>query len=179
MNRVHAGRRLRSTEPLLIAVLLCFVAVGSGCQLHVNPFADLPGDRKAITTASVDIARAFGGQRTVLCRDSAVSHLSAVDGTVTHGPLYFEDPFEDRGSEDGRDAWTAEDMVQPLCWGARFLGNAVSFPVSVIVTPPWAIMASDGYASREDRGRWILGFPHDADRSSSSPSTSHADETLE
>ena len=73
MSNVNAGRRLRETELLLIAVLLCFVAVGSGCQHHVNPFVDVPGDREAITTASVDIARAFGGQRTVLRRDTAVT----------------------------------------------------------------------------------------------------------
>ncbi|MCH8966799.1 MAG: hypothetical protein IID43_03905 [Planctomycetes bacterium] len=179
MSNVNAGRRLRETELLLIAVLLCFVAVGSGCQHHVNPFVDVPGDREAITTASVDIARAFGGQRTVLRRDTAVTQLTAVDGTVTHGPLYFEDPFEDQGSEDGRFAWTAEDVVQPIAWWGRFLLNAVSFPVSVVVTPPWVVMASDGYAASEGRGRRILGFRHDAERWSPPPRTGRANETLE
>jgi hypothetical protein len=90
--------------------------------------------------------------------------LTADSGAVEHLPLYFEDPFEDKG--DGRTDETDphnvyrggwEDYVAlPYCF-ARFTGNWLMFPVSAIVTTPWTIMESDGRLSRQ-----LLGYDHDA-----------------
>jgi hypothetical protein len=94
-----------------------------------------------------------------------------MDGTVTHGPLFFEDGFEDQGSEDGQFAWTGEDYLQMFYWRGRFLVNALCFPVSAVVTPPWVVMASDGEPSRR-----IAGLNHDAARSVVEPAVEPAAE---
>ena len=94
-----------------------------------------------------------------MTRDFSVTQVPVQDGTVLHLPLYFEDPFEDKGSEDGRFAWTGEDYFQILYWRGRFLLNAVAFPISATVTPPWVVMESDGRLSRQ-----ILWKDHDATR---------------
>ncbi len=90
--------------------------------------------------------------------------VAAESGGVDHWPLYFEDPFVDKG--DGRtdetdphnvyrNGW--EDWVAfPYC-PARFIGNTLLLPVSAVVTPPWTVMESDGKVSRQ-----FLGYDHDA-----------------
>ena len=90
--------------------------------------------------------------------------LTSDSGAVDHLPLYFEDPFEDKGAGRTdetdphnvyRGGW--EDYVAlPYCF-ARFTGNWLMFPVSAIVTTPWTIMESDGRLSRQ-----LLGYDHDA-----------------
>jgi len=88
------------------------------------------------------------------------------NGAVAHLPLYFEDPFEDKG--DGRTDATDphnvyrggwEDYVALAYCPWRFLGNAGLLPVSAVVTTPWTIMESDGELSRQ-----LLGYDHDAAR---------------
>jgi len=78
-------------------------------------------------------------------------------GDVVHWPLWFEDPFEDKGSEDGKFAWTAEDYLAMPYSFARLLLNTMGWPISAIVTPPGAPMVSDGVLSRQ-----ALGKDHDA-----------------
>ena len=131
----------------------------AGCELMVNPFTDELASQRAVTTASVDGARAAKVTPTVLRRSYEQMSVWAEDGAVTHGPLYFEDLFEDRGSEDNRFAWTAEDYLQLFYWRGRFLVNGALFPLSAVVTPPWTVMASDG-----ELGRRTLGMDHDARR---------------
>ena len=95
------------------------------------------------------------------------SHVAAVDGTVTHWPLYMEDPFVDKGSgnnpfepfETGvneyRVGW--EDLLAIPYGHARYTLNYLLMPLSAIVTPPWTVMESDGFISRQ-----ALGYDHDA-----------------
>lgn len=81
-------------------------------------------------------------------------------GTVRHTPLYFEDPFEDKGSgHDGSDKYRIgwEDYVAMPYGLARHMLNWFGLPVSLVVTPPWMAMESDGRLSRQ-----ILGYDHDA-----------------
>jgi hypothetical protein len=97
-------------------------------------------------------------------RDWPQTTAAAESGAVTHWPLYFEDPFEDKGhgrTDDShphdvyRGGW--EDFLAvPYCF-ARFTGNWLMLPVSAIVTPPVAVMESDGRLSRQ-----LLGYDHDA-----------------
>lgn len=149
------------TRSLLAAATLVSLTLGtSGCQLLVDPFTDELAGRPPVTTPSVRVAnQAHAEESIVMQRPSEPCRVPAKDGTVTHGPLYFEDPFEDKGSEDGKFAFTCEDYLQMVYWRGRFLLNAVLFPVSSIVTPPWVVMASDGRLSRQ-----ALGFDHDAER---------------
>ncbi len=93
-------------------------------------------------------------------------HLSLVSGGVTHWPIWFEDPFVDKGSGDGpfdefgtgvstyRAGW--EDYVALLYSPARHYLNLICLPGSAVVTPPYAVMESDGHVSRQ-----ILGHDHD------------------
>jgi hypothetical protein len=145
---------------VLVTGLAVLTAWGSGgCSLFVNPFTDELAVRPAVTSPSVEVAWEVRAEQPVLRRPYERFEIATVDGTVTHGPLYFEDPFEDKGSEDGKFAWTGEDYLQMFYWRGRFLVNTVFFPVSAVVTPPWVLMASDGNLSRQ-----ALGMDHDAER---------------
>ncbi len=90
--------------------------------------------------------------------------VHAADGAVTHWPLYFEDPFVDKG--DGRTDETDPGNVHRLGWEdyvalpysfGRYTINWIFLPVSAIVTPPWTLMESDGRLSKQ-----LLGYDHDA-----------------
>jgi hypothetical protein len=65
-------------------------------------------------------------------------------GSVVHWPLWYEDPFEDCGSEDGRFAWTWVDAAAVPATTGRWVIDALGLPVSMLVTPPFTIMSSDG-----------------------------------
>jgi len=130
-----------------------------GCQMFVDPFLDEMACQPPVTTPSVEgVLTANLEERVVPHRGTPIV-LRAKEGTVTHTPLYFEDPFEDKGSDDGQFAVTGEDYLQVFYWRGRFLLNTIFFPVSVLVTPPWTLMASDGVLSEQ-----ALGKDHDAER---------------
>ncbi|MGB2987397.1 MAG: hypothetical protein WBE26_16145 [Phycisphaerae bacterium] len=128
--------------------LLGVTASVTGCSLMVNPFTDELAGQPAVTTVSVDAARAVAIEATVTQRLYASTSVPAKDGTVTHGPLYFEDPFEKTGSEDGSFAWSKVDYVYWLYGPARFLVNTALFPISAGAAPPWVVTASDGQSGR-------------------------------
>ena len=131
-----------------------------GCHLAVDPFTDDLEGEPAVTTPSVIAVRSVKGEPTRPQRSYARMSLTAKDGTVTHGPLYFEDAFEDASGEDDSFAWTGEDYLAWFGGGGRFLINTALFPLSAAVTPPWVVMTSDGQP-----GRRVLGLEaHDAVR---------------
>ena len=108
-HRVPHLQRRWARRALARAVIGASVLFATGCQLMVNPFRDELAGRQEMTTASVEGARAAKTTPTVRQRDYAPFELHAENMGVTHGPLYFEDSSEDKGSEDGRFAWTGED----------------------------------------------------------------------
>src|SRR5262245_42455760 len=136
----------------LFAIPLC-----CGCTLLVHPFRDELANEPPVTTASVETARSSQATRSVQVREWPAEELYSQNGAVRHHPLYFEDSFEDKASDDGKFAWTWEDYYQVFAWRGRFLLNTIAFPVSVVVTPPWTVMESDGVLSRQ-----ALGWNHDA-----------------
>ena len=82
-------------------------------------------------------------------------------GAVTHWPLYFEDPFVDKGhGRQGMNKYFIgwEDYVGMPYVYARYTLNWLMLPFSPIVTPPCTVMASDGELSRQ-----LLGYDHDAE----------------
>jgi hypothetical protein len=144
------------------AVLLAIAVVAvPGCAEVVNPWADDVPEADVVTTASVEGVRAHRQdmepppQRVV---SAERTRGSVEDGTVTHWPLWWEDPFVDKGSEDGLFAWTWEDYFAMPYGLGRFLVNTMGWPVSVAVQPPWTVMGSDGVLSRQ-----ALGYDHDAE----------------
>ena len=129
------------------------LALLAGCGPMVNPFRDEYANRPPVTTPSVEAVMSVKVAPDVQDRQGVEKHRSAEDGSVTHGPLYFEDPTEERGSEDGQFAWTGEDYLWIASWRGRFIANLIALPVSAVVNPPWQVMVSDGQLSGCGRGR--------------------------
>lgn len=129
----------------------------AGCTELINPFVDDLPPTEDVTTASVVAARAVDAVSSEPVREPVPMIASAQDGTVAHWPLWWEDPFEDKGSEDGQFALTYEDYLALPYGLGRFLLNTMAFPVSAVVTPVWTVMGSDGVLSRQ-----ALGYDHDA-----------------
>ncbi len=129
---------------LAATLLLGGTVLVAGCRHRVNAFTDELAGQPPVSTPSVEAARAVSVERTVSRRPHARAEVDAASGAVTHGPLFFEDPFEDIGSEEGAFRWTGGDYGHFFYGPSRFLVNTVLFPVSAVVTPPWQVMVSDG-----------------------------------
>ena len=148
--------------PISAALVVVLLA---GCTYVPNQFREegpsVTAQWDSPTAADVKARFAAAAQRQRGWTETTVAPGS---GAVDHLPLYFEDPFEDKGAGRTdetdphnvyRGGW--EDYVAlPYCF-ARFTGNWLMFPVSAIVTTPWTIMESDGRLSRQ-----LLGYDHDA-----------------
>ncbi|MGB0715575.1 MAG: hypothetical protein ACPGXK_06845 [Phycisphaerae bacterium] len=156
IKRADAERILRGARTTVLGLLLLMPC---GCQLLVNGFVDELADEPVVTTPSVVLSREYVGTPSTRTRDWAEVEGASTDGTVLHAPLYFEDFFEDQGSEDGEFKWTLEDYFWVVEWPSRYMINGAFMPVSMIVIPPWQVTASDGHLSDQWPGQW-----HDATR---------------
>lgn len=145
----------RACVALAVAALAASMMLG--CAHTINPFADESIPREAMTTASERRVRQAGATPDIRQRDWPQTATSRPTGEVVHWPTWFEDPFEDKGSEDGKYAWTGEDYLAMPYSMARLLLNTMGWPVSAVLTPPGMPMASDGRLSRQ-----ALGKDHDA-----------------
>lgn len=138
-----------------------------GCRYVPNQFREdgpsVTAQWDSATAADVKARYAPAEQRQ---RGWPETTLTPESGAVAHLPLYFEDPFEDKG--DGRTDETDphnvyrggwEDYVAIPYGFGRFTANWLLLPVSAVVTTPWTIMESDGKLSRQ-----LLGYDHDAER---------------
>lgn len=153
------GKRVRRL-PTGQAGILSLIALGlTGCALVNNPFRDDLAHEPPPTTGSVEGVRMSGAAEQITTRGFEVSHRHPEDGAVLHWPTWFEDPYEENGSEDGKFAWTAVDYWQMVYWRGRFLVEAAIWPVSAIAEPPWAVMASDGHLHKRSCGEL-----HDVER---------------
>ncbi|MBK8269313.1 MAG: hypothetical protein IPK83_13810 [Planctomycetes bacterium] len=160
------------------SALMCGLGVASAIFLaacsHVNdPFKDSSATIDAeMTTAS---AEGYKGKREFyvpLHRRGDTTQVNYENGSTTHWPLWFEDPFEDKGNDvtdpddrdpiDNRFALTWADFLHMGYGPGRMLLNILGYPFSAAVTPPGTLMESDG---RLDKN--ILGYDHDAKRSDS------------
>ena len=139
---------MKATLLSCLGLMLC-----SGCSHLVNPFCDAYAHRAPVTTPSVDAVLAADVPPSIQDRRGVPKLRCAADGSVTHTPLYFEDPSEEYGSEDGHFMWTGEDYLWIASWRARYLANLVAWPVSAVETPPGTMMVSDGRLSCCGRGR--------------------------
>lgn len=149
----------------LVAIAVLLAGVCSGCAHAVNQFREdgpsVSADWDSPTAADVKARFQPAEPRR---RDWETTTLAAERESVYHWPLYFEDPFEDKGH--GRTdqthphdvyRWGWEDWVAfPYCF-ARFTADWLLLPVSAVVTPPWTVMESDGRVSRQ-----LVWRDHDA-----------------
>lgn len=149
------------------SIALSLLFAGFGCAHIPNQFAD---DSPAVTTelqspTTKHVYAEFQPSKAAR-RDWPTIATAPENGAVVHWPLYFEDPFEDKGHEainpGGRSAnsryyigW--EDYVALGYGYPRYWLNTLGLPVSMVVQPPWTAMESDGELSQQ-----ALGMDHDA-----------------
>ncbi len=141
----------------------------AGCHEFPNVLVDDLPHSSMVTTASKDAAlraedEIEGEAEAVRVRDFAVGRVERADGTVSHGPLWFEDPFEMTGSHDGQFRVTMEEFLYFPYGIGRFVVNLGLLPLSVLVDPPGSMVCSDGL-ERRSRVSW-LPEPYDAERCS-------------
>jgi len=166
-----------STRVVMPAALLVCLSAAAGCnKAHLNdPFVDHGALlRVDMTTPSAEGYRSQTPGEPHANRAWDESTAWQRSGDVTHWPIWWEDPFIDKGNDptgpDDRDAADQTFAVAcvdllaiPYGWG-RFVLNSVAWPVSAVVTPPGTLMASDGRLSRG-----CLGYDHDAARAGDAP----------
>ncbi len=133
------------------------LGAATACRMMQNPYRDELAAAPPVTTASVEAARSRPAERRSTQRPFHETVIGTASGKVYHGPLYFETAGEDPDPADDRFAWSGEDHLRILTDPTRFLFNAVLFPVSVVVTPPWQFMVSDGVPDRS-----VVWVRHDA-----------------
>lgn len=162
-----------SVASCFCGAMLLAVVSSTACSHLNDPFKDSSATIDAeMTTAS---AEGYKGKREFyvpLHRRGAMTQVCYENGSTTHWPLWFEDPFEDKGNDvtdpNDRDpidhyfAWTWVDFLHMGYGPGRLLLNTVLYPASAVVTPPGTLMESDG---RLDKN--IAGYDHDAKRSDS------------
>ncbi len=139
---------------------MVILLVTGACHEHVNTWHDDTISCEEVSTASVAGIRSanVGSAVELHTRGYDTVLVSPQDGTVGHFPLWWEDPFEDRGSEDGQFAMTWEDYFAMPYGMGRFMLNTLAIPISAAVNPPVPFMGSDGITSKQ-----ALAYDHDAE----------------
>jgi len=122
----------------------------------VNPWRDDAIPISAADTPSMEGVLAAGHEPVFRQREMPHIAFAGQMPVVPHYPLWWEDPFEDKGDGDDQFALTYADYIAMPYGLGRFLLNTVAWPVSAVVTPPGTPMVSDGRVS--------AGKDHDAKR---------------
>lgn len=149
------NRALRRAVLACVGVVVCGP---TGCAHIANHWAeDGPSAGARLDSPSTADARESYAPAPQRQRDWPQRSVSAVSGAVAHGALYFEDPFEDKGHGRADFAVGWEDYVAMPYGFWRYVLNGTALPVSLVVTPPFVALESDGVLSRQ-----LLGYDHDA-----------------
>jgi hypothetical protein len=168
--------RLLSQANCLAGVFLAGIAIAAmaNCAHVNNPWVDsgalVEPEMTTASTQGYSAAPEAKGTSLQPQRVWPTSEVFAENGAVSHWPLWFEDPFEDKGNgykpvadRDAPDiefAWNWVDyLAMPYSPGRMIFVNTPGWPISAIVTPPGTLMESDGYISKG-----LLGYDHDATR---------------
>ncbi len=172
-SKSNAGR-----ASLGVVCLVSF-ACGLGCS-HVNdPWRDSSTAINTDMNTPSATTYAKGDRAEFRTRHGRTWQSAGVayhNGAVSHWPLWFEDPFEDRGNTDvcmtnpdaQRDlpdnsfAMNWVDYMHIAYGPGRELLNVAAWPVSAVVEHPGMLKESNG---RIDKN--ILGYDHDAKHSDS------------
>jgi hypothetical protein len=143
---------------LPIVFLLTTFSVGCSKFQEANPWDDRSVAGDTVSTPSANGVYAANKQPVIRTRNWEQTSATYENQGVTHWPLWWEDPFSDKGSEDGMYAWTYEDYLAMPYGLGRFILNTMAWPVSATVTHPFTVMESDG-----DLSKGGLGYDHDAE----------------
>ncbi len=141
----------------LTAILAALLAGCSSAGPGVNVIADDSTPRSEWTTPSEEGIRAAGHASAVRRRNWEPTEAPYEREGVPHYPLWWEDPFEDKGDGNDTQCWSCADLVAMPYSMARFFLNTACSPASMIVVPPGTPMISDGHLSKQ-----LLGYDHDA-----------------
>lgn len=154
-----------AVRTLAVATMLLNLGLAAGCHYAVNHYRESgPSTEMSWDSPTAQEIRARMEPAQLAHRDWPQTNVALVSGAVGHYPLYFEDPFVDKGH--GRSDASDPHNIYHLGWEdwiafpysyARYTANWLLLPVSAIVTPPWMPMESDGELSRQ-----ALGYDHDA-----------------
>ncbi|GMU24741.1 MAG: hypothetical protein AMXMBFR13_48130 [Phycisphaerae bacterium] len=157
------SRRLHfRTLPLSHLSTLAVCCLLSACNgpPAVNPWCDdsIPPD--VWTTPSEQGILMAAHEPALRARDFPPSQAPMACFDVPHYPLWWEDPFEDKGDGDHCFMWTWQDYFAMPYSYARMHLNTLAWPVSAAVTPPGARMVSDGCIGRDhDAARGVSPDP--------------------
>jgi hypothetical protein len=146
---LFGSRFLGFIAPLMI--LPMFLMIGCHPWAHPGVRTPLKGE---VTTPSWESAFAVEREPREARREFEERVRLTRDGSVTHGPLYFEDTSVILKTDSDDFGWTGDDFLYMYYGPLRFLVNMLFFPVSAVDTPPWCVMVSDGLPSREFLGTW-------------------------
>mgnify|MGYP006908268508 FL=1 len=139
-------------QRMLSVPVLAGLLVGCNQPPAVNPWQDDSISRDARSTPTQDGILEAGHEPALRQRDIAPS-THQTHHEVPHYPLWWEDPFEDKGDQNDTFAWTWQDyVVMPYSVG-RFALNGLAWPISAIVTSPGTPLISDGVPGRDHDAR--------------------------
>lgn len=147
MRHMNMNLRTRPHHARLICVGLGLCLLAGACSSSppgINPWRDDSITPTAWTTPSEQGILAAGHEPALRHREVPASNLTLASGSVPHYPLWFEDPFEDKGDEDGQFAWSWVDyLAMPYSYARSHL-NMIGWPASAVIQPAWMSMVSDG-----------------------------------
>jgi hypothetical protein len=143
----------------LLAIAPTIAATGCGpAGPGVNMFKDDSIPRSEWTTPSAEAVAARHPTPEIRERPWPAAEALYEPIGVPHWPLWWADPFEDKGSSfKDQFAWTYEDYVALGYSNGRWLLNTMLWPASAVVRPAWTTMISDGYVSKQ-----LIGYDHDS-----------------
>lgn len=129
---------------LAVGLVVCLLAGACNQPPSLNAWRDDSISPAAWSTASEEGVLAAGHEPVLRHRDVPPAYAPMARAEVSHWPLWYEDPFEDKGDEDGQFALTWVDyLAMPYSYARSHL-NTIGLPVSIVVQPPWTPMVSDG-----------------------------------
>ena len=131
-----------------VRLLPAAMVIGAGCHQFPDVFVDELPDSSMVKTMSSEYARRAEATIAPRTRDFEPIRIEPQDGTVAHGPLWFADPLEMTGSDDGRFAVTVEEFAYFLPGAARWLANIALLPISMVKDPADVVMCSNGRQRR-------------------------------
>ncbi len=117
---------------------IVFLFLAAGCSLMINPnYDELSAETITMTPSEQGVRNAHVSTGEQQVRPFEEILCAAHTGHIIHGPLFFEDPIEQAGSNDDQFAWTFEEPLYFVYGPIRYGANIASLPVSAIMSPLW------------------------------------------
>lgn len=154
------SRRLPTAPPRFAwFVLMATALLANGCAHLNNPWIDSSAVIDSeMTTASAEGHKNRSTHGRQYRRGYSEATVTYENGVTTHWPLWFEDPFEDKGNRyaatedpDAADttyAWNWVDYLHIGYGPGRMLLNIAAWPLSAAARHPGMLSESNGRISK-------------------------------